>query len=83
MPVEIFGVFFAIVFVTSMVLLGKVFRKKQQSTDFDLQFERAKKHAMMYRLILECVNHENLNYSHYKEVQETIEYLKKIEDGTI
>jgi len=84
MPIEIFGIIFATGFVSLMVLMGKVFRKKQQSTDFDLQFERARKHAMIYRIILEAQLRSFLSTDKQAiEIQETIDYLKSIESGTV
>ena len=74
--IEIFGVGFAIIFVTSMVLIGNFYRKKQQPIDFGLQFERNRKNAMMFRLLLEnSASHFISTDPRFKEINETVEYL--------
>ena len=82
--IELFAIIFVAVFVGSMVLLGKTFRNKQQPTDITMSFERHKKQALMFRLLLEnSASHFLSTDPRHKEIQESIDYLKKIEDGTI
>ena len=77
LPLRYFAPVFVIVFVVSVIVVGKMFRKHQLSTDSSLAFEQNKEDAKNNLLILEClaVMHQN---DLRPKLDERIKYLKKI-----
>lgn len=85
LPFEIF----VPIFITSSGLLflfiGKTFRKKQMGTDMDLAYERAPQGAKTVRIMLEYQRDlmKHMNMLVPVELEERIEYMRKIEQGKI
>lgn len=77
MPLRYFAPVFVIGFVISVILVGKMFRKHQLSTDSALAYEQNKEDVKTNLLILEClaVMHQN---DLKPRLDERIKYLKKI-----
>ena len=84
MPIELFASIFVVCILVSFTFLGKFFRKKQHTTDFELGFERDKKTAMIYRVILESQARGIMpSDPQYNEIHHAIDYLKRIECGNV
>lgn len=77
-PFELFVVLAITFGAITLAFVGRLFRKKQQSTDFDLAFERSRQGAKVLRILL-----ESQDGIPSKEMLDEIAYLRKIETGTI
>lgn len=85
LPFEYFVPIFIIMSGLIFLYIGKTFRKKQMGTDSDMAYERAPQGAKTSRILLEY--QRNL-MTHMKmdvptELNERIEYLRKIEKGEL
>ena len=85
LPVEYFVIFFTSGTVVIFFLIGKIFRKKQLTTDLNLSYEQAGEAAKTSRIQLETYKLilQKLNSSIPNELENRIEYLRKIEAGNL
>ena len=82
---EMFIILFSIGAGIILLLMGKTFRKNQLSVDLSLAYERNKAAAKTLRIHLETSKKilEKMNEPIPEELEERIEYLRKIESGKI
>lgn len=85
LPVEYFVIFFTVGTVVIFFLIGKTFRKKQLTTDLNLAYEQAAEAAKTSRIQLETYKLilQKLNSPIPPELENRIEYLRKIEAGNL
>ena len=77
LPLRYFAPAFIAIFIVSVILVGKTFRKHQLSTDSALAYEQNKEDLKTNLLILECLavmHHNDLR----PRLDERISYLKGI-----
>jgi len=85
LPFEIFLPIFIIATGILFLYIGKTFRKKQMGTDMDMAYERAPQGAKTARIMLEYQRDLMVHMSMKvpTELEERIEYMRKIEKGEI
>ena len=82
-PIEVFGILFALAGFSLMSVVGGRFRRYQASTDYDLVYEKqiAQAKVNLEIMLTQLAIMEKLNIIPSKDFEDTMKYLEKIKRG--
>ena len=82
-PFDYFLLGFGVLSVVILIVIGKIFRKNQLSTDINLAYEQSTEHVRTQRIEMEAIKEiaNKMQISLPFEFFQRVEYLKKLENG--